>query len=116
MFIKLPFKYLYIPFNRDVNIVLNIGCLEDVCNDLSIEYHELPEYTKKHPKEFTTLLMYYGYLAGCIESRKKPRYTKCHAERWANGITVEESAKLLILMGDLYGKLDKAATESKKKS
>jgi len=117
MYINLPFKLFGIRFERPIDIVLNLGTLEDICNDVSIEFHEIGQYIKDNGATFSVLLLYYGYLSGCKARRAKPRYTKKHAERWSKYITAIEQAKLYILIGELYGKLKSTniSPESKKK-
>ena len=116
MYLKLPFRILFFHYTRRVKIILNIGVLEDICSLLSLEYHQLNDYIKTNAGSFTEMLLYFGYLAGCKESRHRPRYNIDHAKVWTKRMSVEESGKLLILMGELYGKLNKATDTSKKKS
>lgn len=105
MYINLPFKILWFTYIKAVYIVLNIGVLEDICDNLKLEFHEINEFIRKDANGFSQLLMYYGYLAGCKAERRRPKYTLHHSTLWAKKISLEESAKLLILMSELYGKL-----------
>lgn len=106
MYINLPFKFLWFTYIRAVYVVLNIGVLEDICDNLRLEFHEINDFIKKDPNTFSQLLIYYGYLAGCKAERRRPKYTLQHSTLWAAKISLAESAKLLILMSELYGKLN----------
>ena len=82
--------YLDLPFNRrrnrTVKVILNLGVLENICDEAKIEFHQLREYISNNGGDFAKQLLYYGYLAGCIEDRKKPKYTKEHADVWVKKI------------------------------
>ena len=115
MYLELPFKRRR---TRSVKVILNLGVLENICTEAKIEFHELREYISSHGGTFAKQLLYYGYLAGCIADRKKPKYTEEHADYWVIKILPSEQAKLFIMIEQLYGKADKVGgkPEGKKKA
>ena len=107
MYLKLPFKILGYRYEKAVFIVLNIGVLEDICTEAKIEFHQMQKYFQDNPDKYFVMLLYYGYLAGCKQLRKKPHYKMAHARYWAVYITAMEQAKLYIMIQELYGKFSK---------
>ncbi len=115
MYLELPFKRRR---TRTVKVILNLGVLENICTEAKIEFYELREYISNNGGNFAKQLLYYGYLSGCIEDRKKPKYTEEHANFWVTKILPSEQAKLFIMIEELYGKADKVGVkaEGKKKA
>ena len=113
MYIHLPFNFLGLPLYKDrpVDIVLNMGTLESICDDAKIEFWELDKLVKDDPHYFMQMMLYYGYVTSCQKRYKRIKYTKADALRWANNINVTESAKLYILISELFGKLQKVADD-----
>jgi len=102
MYIKLPFRILGIKYQKSVNIVLNLGTLEDICKDAKIEFHELGDYIKSDGITFSRLLLYHGYMASCKYDRKRPKYDMSDAILWVNEITAIEQVKIYDLIKDMF--------------
>ena len=107
MYLNLPFRFLSFYKEKPVNIVLNMGTLEAICDDVSIDFWELDDFVKDEAQLFMQLLLHYGYISGCKEKYTKPKYNRKHSMDWANNISANESAKLFILMNELFGKIHK---------
>jgi len=119
MYLNLPFRFLSFYKDKPVNIVLNMGTLEDICNDVSIDFWELDAFAKDEAQLFMQLILHHGYITGCKERFAKPKYNRKHSMDWANNINATESAKLFILISELFGKFKKpeiteGKTEKKK--
>ncbi len=115
MYIQLPFKFLSFYRDKSVDIVLNIGTLEAICDDIKIEFWELDKFTQKDPELFMSLILYFGYITSCQKHYKKPKFTKTDSIYWVSHINATESAKLVILVSELFGKVQKASGKAVKK-
>jgi len=104
---KLPFfsywRAAYI--ERDVPFELRIGTLEDICEELKIDFWQMKEFAEKHPDVFNIELLWQGYLTGCRLQFCKPKYKKAQAVTWYNKMNREMLEELKKKMEELYGKL-----------
>ena len=116
MYINLPFKTLGIKHTKKVDIVFNLGTLEDICKDANIEFYEVGDYIKSNGVMFSMLLMYHGYMAGCKYNKVKPKYTMEHVKIWVNNITAMEQAKILTLIEGMFDIMNNTKADSKKKA
>jgi hypothetical protein len=117
MILNLPFKEWFFYHEKPVEIVLRIGTLEDLCEELKIEFWQISDYLKKDDLGFSSLLLYHGYLTACEKKFKKPKYNRTHAIIWYNYISAEEKKKFIDLMTALFGKISaayKGDTDKKK--
>lgn len=113
MKIKVPFKKGILLREKYLDFIFNIGCLEDACNDLGIEFHQMSEVDSY---DFSLSVLYNAYRQGCMRRFRRPRYKMAHAIVW-NEHMGRESKKLVAEgMTDLMGKLKRSAgSEVKKK-
>jgi len=114
MILKLPFKKWFYYKEKPVEIILNIGTLEALCEDLKIEFWQIPDSVKKDDTGFSSMLLYYGYLTACEKKFRKPKYSKLHAIVWFNYMSVDEKKKFALLMTELFGKISNAYKSKKK--
>jgi len=117
MILQLPFKTFGYFKEKPVEILLNIGTLEDMCERLGIEFYEIGDLLQDSNIDFVTQLLYYGYLTACQKSYKKPKYNKVHAQYWASHMSAESKEGFAKLLTELLGKAKKIAeADSKKKA
>ena len=114
MILRLPFKKWFYYKEKPIDIILNIGTLESVCDDLKIEFWQITDYIKKDDLGFSSLLLYYGYITACEKRFRRPKYTKLHAIVWSNYMSADEKKKFLELMTGLFGRITKAYKGKKK--
>jgi|WetSurMetagenome_2_1015567.scaffolds.fasta_scaffold428745_2 hypothetical protein len=111
---KLAFKYkMWGYFERDVKITLKIGTLEDMKNDLGIEFFEIGDMIKKDVAKLMTNLLYFGYITSCKESFKKPKYTKDNALFWYDHLSEQSRKELITEITVLFGEMTKMGTKKK---
>jgi len=115
MILLLPFKNFGFYREKPVEILLNIGTLEDMCESLGIGFQELEGYINKSNEDFTFHLLYYGYLTACQKNYKKPKYTKLEAQYWVSHLSITSRKSLTELLVQLFGKLQKLAKGEVKK-
>ena len=110
MILQLPFKTGFSLYReKPVEIILNIGTLEDLCDSLGIKFYELPE-------NITTDILYFGYLTACQKAYRKPKYSKEQAEFWADHMSASALRDYTKLLTDLFGKAqDMTESDDKKK-
>lgn len=105
MILNLPFKHLFFYKEKPVEITFRIGTLEDLCDELGIEFWQITDYLKENEFDFSYLLLFHGYLTACHRSYRKPKYTKVHAAVWYNYMSVDEKKKFLQMLTELFGKV-----------
>ena len=112
-----PFKKLPYLTERECDVILDIGVLEDVCTELEIEFYQIKEFTQKNDYDFSMLLLWYGYLNACKEKYQKPKFTKIQSLLWYEFMSKPERDKFAGMMTDLFGKIVKTykPAEDKKK-
>jgi len=116
MKLSLPFKSWFFYKEKPVEITFNIGTLEALCNDLKINFWQIPDYVKTNDFDFSSLLLYHGYVTTCEKKYRKPKYTKHHASIWYNYMSVDEKKKFIGMMTELFGKIsEQYRGEDKKK-
>ena len=115
MTLNLPFKHLFFYKEKPIEIVLNIGTLEAICDDLKIDFWQIGEKVKENEFDFSSLLLYYGYITACQKKYKKPKYNKTHASIWYNYMSIPEKKKFIQMMTELFGKMSSAYKGDKKK-
>ena len=110
MILQLPFKSgLSFIREKPVEIILNIGTLEDLCDSRGIKFYELPE-------NITTDLLYFGYLTACQKAYRKPKYSKEDAEFWSEHMSANALRDYTKLLTELFGKAqDMTIPDDKKK-
>ena len=114
MYINLPFRKFGFNYRRPVNIVLNLGTLEDICNEAQIEFHEVGDFITENGVEFSRLLLYHGYLNACKYDRKKPKFKYNQSLRWASNITAVEQAKIFSLVKEMFKAMKDVGTNDSK--
>jgi hypothetical protein len=105
MILSLPFKHLFFYKEKPVEIIFRIGTLEDLCEELKIEFWQITDYLKNSEFDFSYMLLYYGYLTACQRSHRKPKYSRDHAVIWYNYMSMEEKKKFLQMLTELFGKV-----------
>jgi predicted nucleic acid-binding OB-fold protein len=111
---KLAFKKFGIGFTeKDVPILLNIGTLEAVCNELGIEFWQITDSIKSNNIDFTIELLWQGYLTACKEKFKKPKYKKIQACIWYEHLSQSAQKEFTEIMTDLFGKISKTYVKKK---
>jgi hypothetical protein len=117
MILKLPFKKVWYYKEKPIEILLRLGTLEDLCEDLKIEFWQIKDYMLKNEFDFSHLLLYYGYVMACNKRGQLPKYTKTHAALWLEYMSATEKKKYIEGMTELFGKVVKSyrAEKSKKK-
>ena len=105
MILKLPFKKSLFYPEREIEIMLRIGTLEDVCEDLGISFWQIKEFMQKNANDFSSLLLYHGYLTACQRKGVKVKYGKSHAFTWYEYMSVTEREKFIAEMTVLFGKI-----------
>jgi len=115
MYINLPFIRLGYKYEKPVNVVLNLGTLEDLCTEAGIEFYQINDYIIEHGIDFSRLLLYHGYMNGCKYTRSKPKYTMKHAELWAGNIKASEQSKIFSLIKDMFATIKSVGEAGTKK-
>jgi hypothetical protein len=119
MILKLPYKpFRRLPYmtERPVEIILRVGTLEDVCDELMIDFWQIKDFMNKNDFDFSHLLLYHGYLTACQKRYEKPIYTKQQAAIWYEFMSTTEKKKFIQEIGSLFGKLVKSYKPVKKKA
>jgi len=114
MKIKLPFKAWSGIREKEVDIILKIGTLEDLCEELGIEFWQIKDYMTKNSFDFSHLLLWYGYLTACEKNHTKVKYGKEKAAIWYEYMSQTEKTKFINEMSVLFGKIVKAYSGKKK--
>lgn len=105
---KLAFKNKFYGYSeKEVDIVLNIGTLEAVCTSLDIEFYQITD--KITDFEFTSELIYQGYITACQLKYQKPKYNLLHAILWNEHMSKEAQKEFITKMQDLFGRITKMA-------
>ena len=94
----------------EIEVILRIGTLEDLCDDLGIQFYEIKDFMTKNSFDFSHLLLYHGYVTACEKKRPPvaPVYTQVHAALWYEYLSVTEKTKFINEMAVLFGKMVKA--------
>ena len=108
MILKLPFKKAWYYREKPIEIMLRIGTLEDVCEDLNIKFYEIKESMTKNSFDFSVMLLYHGYLTACEKKGIKVKYDKVQAAIWYEYMSVKEKEKFIQEMTVLFGKMIEA--------
>jgi hypothetical protein len=116
---KLAFKRRFFGYTeREVPIMLNIGTLEQTCNALEIEFHQIGTALKNTEYDFLVELLYQGYITASCEAFKKGKSKKLYgrekASIWYEHMSQSALTEFRQMMADLMGKL-KVRTTNKKK-
>jgi len=114
MILQLPFKKFGFYREKPVEIILNIGTLEDMCSSLDIGFQELEGYVNKSNEDFLFYLLYFGYLTACQKNYNKPKYTKAEAQYWVSHLSITSRKSLTELLVQLFGKLQEMSNDKKK--
>ncbi len=113
---KLAFKrYGFGFYEREVEIILNIGTLEAVCKALEIEFWQIAEEVKKNNFDFTVELLYQGYITACKDRFTKPKHDRVKAIIWHEHMSKEASKEFMDKMTELFGSIAKMGKQDKKK-
>lgn len=100
--------------DKDIPITIDLGTLEDTCEGLGIEFHEITETLKNRNYDFSIELLWQGYITACKDAYKKPKFTRSHAIIWNEHLSKEASQEFVKKMTDLLGKIGKTTTNKKK--
>lgn len=114
---KLAFKnkYSFGFSEKEVEITLNIGTLENVCKALNIEFYQIGDAVKKNNFDFTVELLYQGYITACKDRYEKPKYTLINAGYWKEYMSQTAGNQLMEKMTGLFGEITKMSGPVKKK-
>lgn len=118
MILKLPYRpFKNMPYmtERDIDIMLRIGSLEDLCDRLGIEFWQIKDYMTKNNDDFYHLLLYHGYLTSCQKRYEKPKFTEANAVIWYQYMNISEKKKFISEISLLFGKMVKTYKSDKKK-
>lgn len=115
MILTLPVKKRFGWKEVPIEVLFRIGTLEDLCDDLGINFWQIKDFATKSEIDYTALLLWYGYNFACKENRQKTVYTKLDAALWNEKMSLTERKKFIEGMTELYGKMAKAYSTDKKK-
>lgn len=116
MILNLPFKKAWYYTEKPIEIILRIGTLEDLCDDLKLHFWELKEFMEKSEFDFGYLLLYHGYITCCQKKGIRIKYNKSHAVIWYEYMSAKEKVKFKTEMTVLFGKfIESYKPVSKKK-
>jgi hypothetical protein len=118
MILKLPYRpFKKLPFltEREADVILDLGVLEDVCAELGIEFWEIKSFMEKNDYDFSSLLLWHGYLDACKEQYKRPKFTKEQSLIWYEFLSKPERDKFIKMITELFGKIVKAYKPDDKK-
>jgi len=117
MILNLPFKSWYGVKEKPVEVILRLGTLEDLCDELGIDFWQIKDFMTKNDFDFSHLLLWHGYKTACEKNCKPVKHGKEKAIIWYEYINATEKKKFVDEMIVLFGKLVKAykPSDSKKK-
>ena len=112
MKIKVPFRKGIFLREREIEFIFKIATLEDACEQLKIDFHEMSDVDGY---DFGLAVLYNAYLQGCKTRFKKPKYGFHHAVAWNEMMSKESRDKVAECMRELMGSLKKGEKGEKKK-
>lgn len=115
MKLRLYFKKLGLIQFRDVEIIFNLGTLEAVCDELKIDFWQIPDYMKINDADFSAEMLYQGYITACEKNFRKPKFSRAHAYQWVDNLGAKEKNKYIEMLTVLFGKFNKAYKQEDKK-
>lgn len=115
MILKLPFKKAFYYTEKPIEIILRIGSLEDLCDELGLKFWQVKDYMQKNDIDFSVNLLWHGYLTACEKRGIRKKYNKKHAAMWYEYMTVSEKQKFVSEIKVLFGKIIESYSPDKKK-
>lgn len=105
MILNLPIKSWIGYKEMPIEIIVRQGTLEDLCDDLKIEFWQIKDFMKDHEFDFSHMLLYHGYLTACQRRYERPKYEKNHAAIWYDRMSMTERKKFQGELTILFGKI-----------
>jgi hypothetical protein len=99
---------------KDVEITLNIGTLEAVCEALNIAFYQISASLKNNDFDFLSELLFQGYITACKNKYQKPKYNPLHSIIWREYLSVESQKELQQKITVLFGDIEKTTGVKKK--
>lgn len=112
MKIKVPFKFRFIYFEKELDFVFKIATLEWATEE--ILKCGLEDIKDKDPQQLNIVLFYSGYVIACQRKYKKPIYTLEHAEFWVTHLSKESQEQFRLACKPLFRKAMEGEGEKKK--
>ncbi len=116
MILLLPVKKLIGYKEIPIEVIIRQGTLEDLCDDLGIEFWQIKDFIATNEFDFSHLLLYYGYITACQRRFERPKYTKLNAIIWYEKMSLTERKKFHDETIVLFGKAVKTWKSDKKKA
>lgn len=113
MKIKVPFKFGFVFFEKELDFVFKIATLEWATEE--ILKCGLEDVKDQDPIKLNIVLFYSAYVIACQRKFKRPIYTLRHAEFWVTHLSKQGQEQFRLACKPLFDTVKGETTEEKKK-